>query len=141
MSGLLGGIFNPSDKLQFENLNRRLERNHVINSNIANAETPGFRAIGYDFEEQLQAVADANEGAEMKVSNPRHIIHSFASADGEIRPDVFVRPTETVGEDGNTVDLDLEMGDLAKNEILYRSAIETINRKIGILRYAINGGR
>jgi flagellar basal-body rod protein FlgB len=142
MSSLIGGIFNLSDKLQFENLNQRLERNHVINANIANAETPGYRAIGYDFEDQLQAVSDVNqEGSQMKVSDPRHLIHSFASADGTIRPDVYVRPTETVGEDGNTVDIDFEMGDLAKNEILYRSAVETINRKIGILRYAINGGR
>lgn len=141
MSNVIGGIFNLSDKLQFENLNHRLRRNQVINGNIANAETPGFRAIGYDFEDQLQAVADLNGSSKMAVSDPRHIIHSFASADGNIRPDVYVRPTETIGNDGNTVDIDKEMGDLAKNEILYRSAVETINRKIGMLRYAINGGR
>ncbi|MEZ4742021.1 MAG: flagellar basal body rod protein FlgB [Bdellovibrionota bacterium] len=108
---------------------------------MANSETPGYRAIGYDFEKQLQAVSGASDTLTMKTSSPRHFRQDLARADGSIIPDVYVRPTESISEDGNTVDVDQEMAKLAENEILYRTAVETINRKIGMIRYAINGGR
>ena len=67
--------------------------------------------------------------------------NNFTKADGSISPEVYVRPTESVDEDGNTVDMDLEMEQLAQNQILFKTAVETLNRKIGTLKYAINGGR
>ena len=140
MSKITGGLFNFADRLQMTALNQRLQRNQVIAGNIANAETPGYRALGYDFEKQLQDVAQVNQPISAKVSEPKHLRNSFAQADGSIRPDVFIRPTESVGEDGNTVDVDGEMAQLAENQILYRAAVETINRKMALLRYAISGG-
>ena len=140
MSGV-NGLFSFNDRLTIETLNQRVNRAQVINSNIANSETPGFRAIGYDFEEQLQVLGDMNEPIAVKTSNPRHWRHEFTSSDGTVVPDIYVQPTESVGEDGNTVDVDKEMTSLAKNEILFRAAAETISRKIGMLKYAINGGR
>jgi len=141
MSSIVGGIFNFSDKLQMESLNQRSRRNEVITANIANAETPGYRAFGYDFEKQLQDLAKINEPIAVKVTNPRHLKNNFTQADGSMKPDVYVRPTESVDQDGNTVDMDTEMAQLAQNQILFRTAVETLNRKIGTLKYAINGGR
>lgn len=140
MSQKIGGLFNFSDRLQINSLNQRLLRNNVITSNIANAETPGFRAIGYSFEDQLQAASHANEELPMSTTNQRHLMNEFTQAGGQIHPDAFVRPTETVPEDGNTVDIDNEMAELAENQIRYRTAVELLNRKIGILRYAITSG-
>jgi flagellar basal-body rod protein FlgB len=141
MSSIIGGMFNFSDKLQMESLTQRSRRSEVITGNIANAETPGFRAFGYDFEKQLQDLAKMNEPIAVKVSDPRHMRNNFTKADGSITPEVYVRPTESVDEDGNTVDMDLEMEQLAQNQILFKTAVETLNRKIGTLKYAINGGR
>lgn len=142
MNNLIGGLFNFADNLQVQSMNQRLVRNQIISSNIANAETPGFRALGYSFEEQLKEVAKLKEPIAVKVSHPRHLQNAFTKADGTMYPDVFVRPTETIPEDGNTVDIDHEMGVLSKNHIQYRASVELINRKIGMLRYAItNGGR
>lgn len=140
MTNPLGGLFTHSDKVQMSSMQHRLQRSHVINANVANSETPGFRALGYDFEAQLQSFIEANEAKNIRVSDPRHLRHPFVTNDGTVRPDVFVRPTESVPEDGNTVDVDREMAMLAQNTILYRTAVETINRKIGMLKYAINGG-
>ena len=140
MTKVVGQMFNFSDRLQMETLNQRLLRNSVISSNIANAETPGFRALGYDFEEQLQAAASANEPIPMLTSAGKHLKNRFTEADGKAYPDVFVRPSESITNDGNTVDIDKEMGMSAKNQILYRSAVELINRKIGTIRYAITSG-
>ena len=141
MSNSLLGIFDFSDNFQVEVLNHRLRRNQVVNANIANSETPGYRALGYDFEEQLQAVAEINDPIPVKVTNGMHRKHNLALANGSVTPDVFVRPTESIGHDGNTVDVDEEMAKLTQNDILYRTALETINRKIGLLKYAITGGR
>ncbi len=142
MSSLIGGMFNKSDQLKMASLDLRLDRQHVLNGNIANAETPGFRAIGYDFEEQLQALAGGDESFPMKAADPRHFRTDMAEADGTIQAEVYVRPTESVGQDGNTVDMDQEMAQLAQNQILYRATVELINKKLATLKYAIaNGGQ
>jgi flagellar basal-body rod protein FlgB len=141
MTNSIGGLLNFADRLQLASLNLRQERNNVLTANIANAETPGYRALGYDFESQLQDAAGTNEAMGLSTSDPRHMRNSFTDANGDIAPEVFVRPTESVPQDGNTVDMDREMAEMAHNQILYRSAVELINRKIGNIRYAINGGR
>jgi len=138
---LVGGIFNFADRLQMTTLDQRLKRSQVISANIANSETPGYRALGYDFEQQLASLAHLDQQVPIKVTNPEHFRNAFTTKDGNIEPDVYVRPTESVGQDGNTVDVDEEMAKMAKNQILYRSSVEMLNRKIGILKYAINGGR
>lgn len=140
MSGLIGGIFNKADLIQMESLDQRLVRSEVLSSNIANAETPGFRAIGYDFEKQLQGLRAAGDGKSLKVTSDKHLKNQFLRADGKMYPDVFVRPTESIPEDGNTVDLDLEMKESAENQILYKAAVELLNKKVAILRYAISAG-
>jgi flagellar basal-body rod protein FlgB len=140
MSSRISGLFTQSDRTQMASLGHRMRRSDIINSNIANSETPGYRAVGYDFENQLQDLVDTSSQKRLRTSSPRHMLNEFATSDGGVNPDVYMRPTESVGEDGNTVDVDLEMADLAKNQIQYRSAIESINRKIAILKYAIQGG-
>ncbi|MCX6117159.1 MAG: flagellar basal body rod protein FlgB [Proteobacteria bacterium] len=141
MSSVIGGLFNFSDRLQMQSLGLRGKRNEVVTANIANAETPGFRAFGFDFEKQLQSLGDDNVRSTMRTSDPRHVKNAFTQANGQVTPDVYVRPTESVDEDGNTVDIDKEMSEMARNQILYRTTVETLNRKIGMLKYAINGGR
>ena len=61
MSNTIAGLFNHADKVQMASMQQRLQRSHVLNSNIANAETPGYRALGYDFEKQLQSFVEANQ--------------------------------------------------------------------------------
>lgn len=142
MSLITTGLFNFDDRLHAETLNQRLMRHQVITANVANAETPGFRALGYGFEEQLKGLANANEPLAVKTSNEKHLKNPYTRVDGRVYPDVFIKPTESIPHDGNTVDMDREMAELAQNQILYRSAVELLNRKIGLLRYAItNGGR
>ena len=134
-------IFERSDLVQMEALRHRMVRNNVLTSNIANAETPGFLALGYDFEKQLQELAAPTGALKLKANDPKHLLNGFTKASGEMKADVYVRPQESIGNDGNTVDVDKEMSQMAENQILYRATIEMLNRKIGLLRYAIQGGR
>lgn len=140
MSSNIGGMFSFHENLQAASLDLRRKRTNVVTANIANAETPGYRAIGYDFEEQLQALSGTNEPFPMKASNGKHFRNNHTEADGTIHPDVFLRPSESVSQDGNTVDVDKEMGILAKNQILYQATVELLNRRIGTLRYAVTSG-
>lgn len=141
MTRQLMGIFNFADRLQMTALDHRLKRSEVISGNIANSETPAYRALGYDFEQQLASLAHLDKSLPLKVTSGNHFLNSFTRSDGKITPDVYVKPTESVPEDGNTVDVDKEMVTLAQNQILYKSAAEIVNRKIAVIRYAINGGR
>ena len=134
-------IFNKTDAVLEESLNLRMQRHMVNLSNITNSMTPGYRALGFDFEKQLQAAVGNNNEIAMKTSDPRHIKNPGISADGVLKPDMFVKPTESIGSDGNTVDVDQEMTEMAANQIIYRATIEILNRQLGMLRYGINGGR
>ena len=140
MTKNVSGLFSFHENLHAASLDLRRQRTNVVTANIANAETPGYRAIGYDFEQQLQALSGTNEPFPMKASNGKHFRNGHTEADGTIYPDVFLRPSESVSQDGNTVDVDKEMGILAKNQILYQATVELLNRKVGVLRYAITSG-
>jgi flagellar basal-body rod protein FlgB len=130
-----------TDAVLETSLNHRLALQEILASNIVNANTPGFRALGYEFESQLRAATGDSTQLLLKTSDGRHNRHPGLSQDGKIKPDVFVKPSESISNDGNTVDIDSEMAELSKNQILYRTTIELINRKLGMLRYGINGGR
>ena len=140
-SRMVGGIFNFADRLQMTALDQRLKKSQVITGNIANAETPGYRALGYDFEEQLAGISGLDHHLKLSTTAPEHFQSALVQANGQVKPDVYVKPTESVGEDGNTVDIDDEMVRMAENQMLYRSSVELLNRKVGVLKYAINGGR
>lgn len=137
----IGGnqIFNKTDRVLEESLNHRLNKQNVILSNLGNAATPGYRALGYEFEEQLQTAI--GDGTQFKTSDPRHMKGSGVSQDGHVKPDLHVKPTESIGNDGNTVDVDQEMADMAWNQTLYKATIEILNRRLAMLKYGINGGR
>jgi flagellar basal-body rod protein FlgB len=134
-------IFNKAESILEESLNLRMQK-HMINlSNVTNSMTPGYRALGFDFEKQLQSAIGNHDQPMMKTSDPRHIKNPGIGADGVVKPDLFVKPTESVGSDGNTVDVDQEMTEMAANQIVYRATIEVLNRQLGMLRYGINGGK
>ncbi len=134
-------IFGKADHVLEESLNLRMQRHMVNLSNVTNSMTPGYRALGFDFEKQLQAAVGNGKEIAMKTSDARHIKTPGISADGVLKPDMFVKPTESIGNDGNTVDMDQEMTEIASNQIMYRTTIEILNRQLGMLRYGINGGR
>lgn len=134
-------VFAKTDAVLEESLNQRLIKQNVITSNISNAQTPGYRSMGYEFEEQLRAAVGNDGQMAIQATDDRHFKHQGLTVNGDLRGDLHVKPTESVGNDGNTVDMDAEMADLAWNQTLYRATVEILNRRLGMLRYGINGGR
>jgi flagellar basal-body rod protein FlgB len=133
-------LFSNDTKTLESTLNHRLQRQKVIVGNIANSMTPGYRALGYDFETQLQKSLASGKSSSMTTTDPRHVRGQGVSGNGDFKADLHVKPTESIGNDGNTVDVDREMSDLAENQILYNFTVEVLNRRLAMLRYGINGG-
>jgi flagellar basal-body rod protein FlgB len=118
----------------------RLLKQNLINTNIANAETPGFKAKKLDFEEALSRAVDINGLGKMSTTHPEHFPVNGNSI-SKVRADVYENPDTPMSNDGNTVDLEREMAELAENSIVYKAAIQLINKRLAGMAYAISEGR
>lgn len=120
-------------------LNMRLLKHGLISSNIANAETPNYHAKKVDFEEALSRALDMDGMRGMSTSHGDHFTVGGGSA--KVRPDIYENPEGEINNDGNTVDLEREMSNLAENTVMYKTALSLINKKLAALRYAASDGR
>ena len=109
-------------------------RNKVIAENLANSETPGFKAKKVDFE---KAMSDANHGAglQLRKSNPGHIAPKQTAYN--VRVEESRRPSRA---DGNNVDQEMEIVNMSENSIIYNSAAETMARRFKLIDFAIDEG-
>lgn len=105
-----------------------LLKHAVIADNIANAETPGFKARRVDFEAELSRAVDAVASGDTG--------RDIAS----VLPSIYQDADSGRGQDLNTVDMDREMADLAKNDLRYSAATQAVSKKFALLQYAILGG-
>ncbi|PWI35130.1 flagellar basal body rod protein FlgB [Vibrio albus] len=111
------------------------ERNaEVISSNIAQANTPGYKAKGMDFDKALQA---ATSGASFGLNrtNDRHIA-ATTTVTGET---MYRLPTQPDTGDGNTVDVDLERNLFMQNQIRHQASLDFLGSKFKNLTKAIKG--
>lgn len=137
----MADIFDKTTKGLAASINMRQLRQNVISSNIANAETPNYHAKKLDFEEALGRALDMDNLRGVSVTHDDHFPIS-GSGPGNVRPDVYENPEGAVNNDGNTVDLEREMTALSENNILYKTALQLINKKMAALKYAATeGGR
>jgi flagellar basal-body rod protein FlgB len=136
-------LFDDTTNLLARVLALRARKAEVIAGNLANIDTPGYRARQFDFEKQLrQALGEApGEGALPLSRTDRRHLPLAGSLEG-VRPVVTEQQNDLAGFDGNTVDLDREMAALAENSVSYNAAIEMLRKKLGILKNAIvEGGK
>lgn len=118
-------------------MNFRLMNQNVVASNIANADTPGYKAQKLEFEDALRNALEISERLKMEGSDPEH----FVKADpGHIDPEIYDNPNGQVHLDGNTVDRNAESVEMASNQMQYDTAAELLRRKLGLMKYAINEG-
>ena len=78
-------------------------RQEVISSNVANADTPGYKAKRLDFESALARALDVDNQLSMKTTSDKHF-NVGGGGLNNIEPEVFEDPNGIVSEDGNTVD-------------------------------------
>lgn len=116
-------------------LNFRQIRQEILSANVANAETPGYKAKRVDFEEALSRALDVDGELSMKTSDDRH--YDVGSGGfSNLQPEIYDDPNGIVSEDGNTVDAEQELAKMAENKILYDASVQLLNKKLGMLKYA-----
>ena len=125
-------------------LSLRAQRQELLASNIANADTPNYKARDIDFASALQgALARAGDPAgQLATTAPAHVPRG--TPNGDKLPDgtpVLYRGIVQPSVDGNTVDMDVERNQFADNALRYEAAITMINSQIRGMLTAIQGGQ
>lgn len=114
-------------------------RHTIISSNIANVDTPGYKAVDIKFEKELRTAIGSGDTLVMKTTNPGHIGGKNKDFKG-IKPEIV--PEKGVSRvDGNNVDIDREMAKLAENQLMYTATIRAMTKRGGLIKYAVERGR
>ena len=113
-------------------LEQRSRRHAAIASNVANADTPGYRAVDVSFGRQLEKT-----GLDLDTTHPGH--RGGSTGGGLSGQDQVVFSGGLMRRDGNDVDIDREMGNLAQNQIEYQFLARRLSSQFGKLREAITG--
>ena len=131
-------MFQPLDVIG-KGLEASWMRNAVIRNNIANVETPNFKASQLEFE-SIFARAFSEAGF---VGTRTHDGHrNFGSGHFDsIRPRITQQRGLSMRMDGNNVDIESENVRLAENSLFYNTLVEKLNGEIRRLRMAISEGR
>lgn len=112
----------------------RANRSEVIANNLANSDTPGFKARDIDFQAVLAGVSHRAKSIGVDKTNDRHISGRL-SGDSEL---LFRTPYQP-SIDGNTVDDNIENSEFTKNAMAYNASFEFLNSKFKGLNGAIRG--
>ncbi|MFA7279794.1 MAG: flagellar basal body rod protein FlgB [Sterolibacterium sp.] len=118
-------------------LSLRAHRQQVLAGNIANSDTPNYKARDIDFASALKnAVAGrSGEGVALARTSDRHI---SAGAGGGPAPLLYRKETQA-SVDGNTVNMDVERSQFAENAIFYEAGVSFISGKLKTLMSAVQG--
>ena len=121
----------------------RAQRQGVIASNIANADTPGFAARDINFKESMSAANSSSlalDGLRGSSTNPAHIATTGSSlgGTGSDRGLVYAAQSQP-SMDGNSVDLDRERANFADNSVRYEATLRFINGYSKTILSAIQG--
>ena len=111
-------------------LNLRSQRQQVLASNIANADTPGYKARDFDFKSALatavaQPATDQAPGGTVPARAPQ--------------PELSYRSVIQPSIDGNTVDMDVERAQFAENTVHFEANITMLTHQIRMMLAAIQG--
>ena len=136
------------DYLRFNEaaLSLRSQRQQILASNIANADTPNYKARDIDFASALQGVMarKALPAGTLAATAPAHIGGGGGGQNAAMLADgtqVQYRGVVQGAVDGNTVDMDVERNQFADNAIRYEAGIAMINHQIRGMMAAIQGGQ
>ena len=115
-------------------LKLRARRAEVLAGNIANADTPGYKARDFDFHAVLQKEVGSSQ--RMRTTHPRHI-----QLDSGVVPpsQMGYRVPSQPSLDGNTVDSQLEHSAFASNALEYQASLRFVSGRIKSLMTAIKG--
>lgn len=130
-------IFDRTMEILQKGMDLRMINNRVISSNMANVDTPGYKAQKLDFEASIQAAIakiDAVDFAATSVDDLDAIARNALGIEEGV--EAIINPTgeAPISLDGNNVDMEQELGNLGKNTMLYELTARLLSAKLRQLR-------
>lgn len=113
----------------------RGERSSVLASNLANADTPNYKARDFDFAAVMATAGTSGDLVVARTSRMHLGAGSGAVFDGELKYRIPYQPSL----DGNTVEAPVEQAAFAENAVRYQASLMFINRRIASLETALTG--
>ena len=114
----------------------RLKRSEVLSGNIANADTPGYKAKDFDFQAALSG-AKKQYNTSMVRTHDKHMNVS-STMDSSMQ---FRVPSQPDTGDGNTVDMQTERMEFLKNQLGYNASVQFLTGRIKGIKNALKGGQ
>ena len=116
----------------------RSQRHQVLASNVANADTPHYKARDFDFQDAMQnamAGRGLGQGLAMAATQRGHL----GGANGVAQPNLQFRRETQSAVDGNTVDMDVERTQITDNAVQYQILTQLIGDRFRGLKSALAG--
>lgn len=128
---LFGGTISTLEKsLQYASA-----KNQTISNNIANVDTPNYKAKDAVFKDILND--SMSTSVQAKKTHEKHLSFNGTS---DSSYQIITKNNTSYNSNGNNVDVDKEMAELAKNQIYYQALVDRINGKFGSLQKVLQGG-
>ena len=133
----------PTFNLMQKSLDVMWERMNVTAQNIANIDTPHYKAKSVEFESILQQKLNA-------VNNSYAVAMRYSGEDGNqkmqdlldsVQPQVCADNSTETRADGNNVDIDYENLELARTQLQYSYMVKKLSDEYSLLRYAVTEGK
>lgn len=106
------------------------QRQNIIANNIANVDTPGYRAQEIDFESVLKHILDGSGSLQLASTNSAHLGGISSGSFYQVQE----RPGGTTRADGNNVDIDTELLDMSETGIQYQAVSQELSKKLELLK-------
>jgi flagellar basal-body rod protein FlgB len=113
----------------------RSQRSSILAANIANADTPNYKARDMDFQQMMQQLQDPQSELNLETTNSHHLSLNSGDAESFIKYRNPLNPSL----DGNTVDMHAEQARFSQNALQYQASLTMLNSKIRGLQLAIRG--
>lgn len=118
-------------------MNYSTAKQKAISHNIANADTPNYKAKSVSFQSEFNRVL--NDAMKANKTDHRHFEFTATNKSGY---SAFTQTNSAAyNHNGNNVDIDKEMAELAKNQIYYNAVADRIGSKFNSLKTVIRGGK
>ncbi len=117
----IGPLSNTTDAAIVATMNLSRKQELYITNDMANYDTPGFKAQNLSFQNQLAQALHQGPGAALGVTG------TVATTPG------------SVGNNGNSVSMTAEMADLARSQLLYQTAVQAYNQKTTEIKIVTEG--
>ncbi|BDQ33278.1 flagellar basal body rod protein FlgB [Pseudodesulfovibrio portus] len=132
------GLFERHIQLTGKVMDLRLQRQNIVGGNIANVNTPGYKARRLEFEEKLQSALNQDDLGKMTRTSEAHLPATF-SPDG-FKGEGFseFKGREVIGKD--SVNLDKEMTENAKNTMMYNALAMVIKKNFQGMQKVVQEG-